>query len=289
MTHDQRTIVFLCHRPLKSQIRFYEQFVDLGYRVDVVVDDPNWDVTSSSDLRIVNLLDQRCHDAGFHHFNPAVRKGLYCSAWDKALFHLTHSASPFRHCWLIEDDVFLADPGALLKLDRAYPDADLLVGSARTVHHPSEAASGEDGWPWFHCVPVRQLPLPWAHGMVCAARISQRLIAAVAAFVDQHSATLERRNAARRRAAAMAARLRLPQSWVNRIGRERFPFIEFIFHTLALHHGYPVAVADELSGILWRRDWCLEEMRPDHLYHPVKAIADHPWIREQLLLQHPER
>jgi hypothetical protein len=283
----QRTIVFLCHRPLQSQIRFYEHFTALGYMVDVVVDDPGWDGALSAGVRIIRHPDERCHAAGFHHFNPAVRKSLHCSAWDKALFHLSHTASPSRHCWLIEDDVFLADPATLLKLDRANPEADLLVGSARTVLHQSEATSGSNGWPWFQGVPVGRLPLPWAHGMVCAMRISQRMIAAVAAFVQQHSAALERRNAFRRRAATVGARLRLPQSLVERIGREHYPFIEFIFHTLALHNGYQVTVAEELRGILWRHDWRVEEMRPDHLYHPVKAIADHPRLRAQLL-QNPE-
>jgi hypothetical protein len=288
VSNDQRGIVFLCHRPLQAQIRFYERFAALAYRVDVVVDDPGWDGALAADVRIIRHPDERCHAAGFHHFNPAVRKRLHCSAWDKALFHLCHTSTPSGHYWLIEDDVFLADPVTLLMLDRSYPEDDLLVGSSRTVQHPDQATTGDHGWPWFHGVPIGRLPLPWAHGMVCAMRISQRMIAAVAAFVHQHSAALERRNALRRRAAAMGARLRLPQNWVERIGREHFPFIEFIFHTLALHNGYQVAVAEELSGIVWRHDWRVEEMRPDHLYHPVKAIAEHPRMREQLLLQQPE-
>ena len=49
-------------------------------------------------------------------------------------------------------------------------------------------------------------------------------------------------------------------------------YLEYVFHTLALHAGLSVVVAEELAGIRYRREWTLEEMAADCLYHPVKEL-----------------
>jgi hypothetical protein len=59
-------------------------------------------------------------------------------------------------------------------------------------------------------------------------------------------------------------------------------FIEYIFHTAALHHHLNVTTADELSGVIYRKDWDVSEMNLETLYHPIKDIDLHSKYRSML-------
>ncbi len=89
--------------------------------------------------------------------------------------------------------------------------------------------------------------------MVCAVRLSRALLGALKHFVARD----EVRNAA----------------CLN---------IEFVFHTLALHHRLNVVVAEELKGVVWRKDWSVEELQVEGLYHPIKDVNRHPILRRQI-------
>ena len=47
-------------------------------------------------------------------------------------------------------------------------------------------------------------------------------------------------------------------------------FIEYIFHTLALHNKLSVIKVQELSGVVYRKQWDESEMNSVTIYHPVK-------------------
>jgi hypothetical protein len=59
-------------------------------------------------------------------------------------------------------------------------------------------------------------------------------------------------------------------------------FIEFMFNTLALHHGLDVSTPRELSGIVHRREWKLEDLSVDGLYHPIKNLSEQVRFRSAL-------
>lgn len=52
-------------------------------------------------------------------------------------------------------------------------------------------------------------------------------------------------------------------------------FLEYLFHTIALHRSRLVAEPAELSEIVWRRTWEESQLRRHRVYHPVKDIASH--------------
>jgi hypothetical protein len=277
----------LCHQPSADQLAFYRQFSSYGYTVKVIVDDPSWPFSKLAGLEILSISDEVSIASGFLGVNPAICKPLPVSAWDKALHVIHHSSQPHSHYWLIEDDVFIPSPESLVSLDRTHLSADLLTASSTLITPEQLGPSSQDGWLWFQHIPNRLLPKPWAHGMVCAVRLSARLATQSAQFVQRHATALEGRNLQRRRIASALYRCHVPWSWLKGFERPSYLFIEYLFHTLALHHQLEICTPDQLSTILWRHDWQPEAMLPTHLYHPVKAIADHPRLREQIARRQP--
>jgi len=63
--------------------------------------------------------------------------------------------------------------------------------------------------------------------------------------------------------------------------RKKF-FIEYTFHTLALHNQLSVIKAQELSGVVWRKEWDVSEMNSGTIYHPLKDRDLHNRYRKIL-------
>lgn len=278
-------VVFLCHRPTPAQLEFYGTFPAAGFDVSVVVDDDAWRIEPPAGVTAVYVPDDECVAAGYADFNPAVVKPSRCSAWDKAVYYLAghHSRRDLAgqpaggDVWLIEDDVFLASPGTLREIDDRYRGIHI-VSAENVLHHDPR----DPQWPWIRFVPADVLPGPWAHSMVCAVRLSPPVLGLVAGFIRTHGPALVRGNAWKRRLHRLAAGLRMPPGIVEAIAMPHYPFIEYIFHTLALHAGLSVHVADELATIKWQQQWRPEELEPGRLYHPVKAIDMHPEFRRRI-------
>ena len=47
---------------------------------------------------------------------------------------------------------------------------------------------------------------------------------------------------------------------------------EVLFNTISLQNNLQVKTIDELSPIVWRRDWKQEDINSSYLYHPIKCI-----------------
>jgi hypothetical protein len=133
-------------------------------------------------------------------------------------------------------------------LDRKYGVADI-ISASNNVNHTGDL----DSWFWWRRIRVDALPLPWAWSMVCGVRLSRALLAQVKQFVARD----EVRNA----------------ECLN---------IEFVFHTLALHHGLKVVAAEELKGVVWRKDWLADELVSEGFYHPIKDVDRHHVLRQQI-------
>jgi hypothetical protein len=296
-THGGSTrVVFLCHRPTPAQLEFYGTFPAAGFDVSVVVDDDAWRIDPPAGVTAVYVPEDECVAAGYTDFNPAVVKPSHCSAWDKALYHFSRQHFSRQHfsrqhfsrqhltqqpagddIWLIEDDVFLDSAGTLRAIDERYRGIDI-VSAENVLHHDPR----DPQWPWIRFVPADVLPGPWTHSMVCAVRLSDPVLGLVAEFIRTHGATLARGNGWKRRLHRLAAGLRIPQGFVESIAMPHYPFIEYIFHTLAVHEGLSVHVADELATIKWQQQWRPEELEAGRLYHPVKAIDRHPEFRRRI-------
>ena len=64
---------------------------------------------------------------------------------------------------------------------------------------------------------------------------------------------------------------------------KQVPFIEYIFHTLALHNGFSIETPQEFQKIEFRHDWEKDGFDNQHLFHPVKDMRSHSAIRKRIV------
>lgn len=244
----KNAVVLLTVRPNKGQVDFFRQIERENLDLFVLADDNDLDKSLYGDIRLIQIDDRFCRDNGFRRFNPVIAKPFECSAWDKALYYFSSVNTDYDNVWIIEEDVFVTTPDAIPEMDRKYGEADI-ISAANNVNETGEL----DSWFWWRHVPVAALPLPWAWSMVCGVRLSRAAFRAIKDFVARE----ETRNA----------------DCLN---------IEFVFHSLALHQGMKVVVAEELKGVVWRKDWSTGELLAEGLYHPIKDVERHAVLRKEI-------
>jgi hypothetical protein len=272
-------IAVLTITPTEDQLEFYSGFVQLGYRVFVFIDDNNFKLDNvlvnakNSGLSLIQIEESECRSAGFFNFNATFRKRGGCAAWDKALYYFCCRDLSDDNVWLIEDDVFVPTHEIIVAIDRKYGNADII--SADNIVNKYGALDDQDGWPWWRLVPKTILPPPWAHSMVCAVRLSRRMLTALDSFIRSNTNTLRFINTVIS-VIKVAGLLKQKSLWRKRL------YIEYIFHTLALHNQLSVIKAQELSGVVYRKDWNVSKMNPETIYHPLKDSNLHHRYRKIL-------
>lgn len=269
-------IVLLCYQPNHEMIVFYQKFHQLNYDVYILVDDNNWKAEYLNGVTFIQIEDHICSEHGFYNLNPAIEKSSKCSAWDKAVYFFSTSETSHENVWFIEDDVFIPTHEAIINIDNKYSCADI-ISSKNVINYSGELES----WVWWQFIPKNALPLPWASSMVCAVRLSKTALRATGDLIHN------------RRSAMHGDKLlmllnkflfkfskKCLNNWKIRYFQYRkFPFIEFLFHTVALHNNLKIVSAEELSGIIWRKEWTDSEMNNLGLYHPIKDKDSHQFLR----------
>jgi hypothetical protein len=272
-------IAVLTITPSDDLLEFYSGFARLGYRVFVIIDDNNFNLdgaelkTKNASVSLIQIEDSECRSAGFFNFNAMFRKRSGCSAWDKALYYFCSRDLSHDNVWLIEDDVFIPHHEIILAMDRKYGNADII--SADNIVNKYGVLDDQDGWPWWRLVPKAILPPPWARSMVCAVRLSRKMLTALRTFILSHTDTLRFTNSVIA-AIKVAGLLRQKSLWRKRL------YIEYIFHTLALHNQLSVITAQELSGVVYRKEWNVSKMNSGTIYHPLKDRDLHTSYRKIL-------
>lgn len=239
-------------------IAFYRSFLTCGYDVYLLLDSES-PVTECGGVRIVSIADHEAAANGYFDFTPIFKKPSRVVAWDKALYFFNRIARQYSHVWFFEDDVFIPTPGIIQQLDMRHAHADI-VSRDNILNATGELHS----WYWWKFIPRDLFPPPWSHSLVCAARLSRRLLACLDELVI-HSGDWLHVDTAPKHTQVFRA-----------------PFIEFIFHLLALHNRMEIVTPRELAHITWRRDWQPEEISPRHLTHPVKDFEEHAEIRQRI-------
>jgi hypothetical protein len=250
---SMNAIALLTFEPTENQIRFYRRFKHEGYDVFIVVDNNNY-ARKDSGIKLIKIDDSLCASEGFVNLNPIItmKTQRSCSAWDKALYYFTKIDGAYQNIWFIEDDVFVPAVQTIVKMDRKYGEADI-ISNANTINKTGELES----WYWYKFIPPERLPLPWASSMVCAVRLSRSLLRCVDSFLSLNKD--------------------FQSNEKEMVGS--YLFIEYIFHTLALHNNLKVVVANELSGVVLHKSWQPQDINNDCLYHPLKTRFLHEVYR----------
>jgi hypothetical protein len=110
--------------------------------------------------------------------------------------------------------------------------------------------------------------------MVTAVRLSRKILTAFDSLIRLNNNKLRLQNLVMKVVDLLRGRQK-PWFW-------KFFFIEYTFHTLALHNQLSVIKAQELSGVVWRKEWDVSEMNSGTIYHPLKHRELHNQYRKIL-------
>ena len=231
--------------------RFYNQFwIDFlksftNYDVFLMVDDNViiYEMSHETPIRIIQVDETLCIQHNYTHSSTAANmKDII--AWDKALYYFNHVETGYENVWFIEDDVFFVSEKTVLDIDQKYPKSDL-ISAFHDINHNGDASVGWNHW--FNI--IHRIEPPWAHSLVCACRLSRRLLKRVDEYLhDRH-----------------------------------LIFIESLFNTLALHNSYEITTPSELSTIYYDHKWTEDQIvDPTRIYHPIKSLEMQKSLRQKL-------
>ncbi len=242
-----KAICFLTVRPNRLFFNFCENLalVNDNYKIYVCVDDNEHMVTCNENINIIKLDSMMCENLGFKS-TVSWLNNKACSR-DKALYFFCKINKSYEFVWFIEEDVLIPTSTTIQEIDEKYSTGDLLSRSNFIINDKFIDAG------WYHWKLIysqTNLPFPYAKSMICAIRVSNKLLECIENYADNYK-----------------------NLFMN----------EVIFNTLALHNELEIKTPPELSGITYRRVWKKEEIKKTYLYHPIKNINTQWDFRNYLL------
>ena len=240
----RKALCLLTKIPNEIWLKFLDNFKE--YDIFIIIDDNEIDYNEKyknvyKNMKLIQIDNRICYSYGYTNCNSAVGFPDVIS-WDKSLYLLNEIETKYEYVWLIEDDVFFRDENVLLKIDEMYNETDLLT----SFHHITHSNDNLNDW-WNHWVNIiDRIELPWAHSMVCACRLSRKLLTEVVKYKNK---------------------------------KGHLFFIEAMFNTIVLQNNLTIENPTSLSTIHWRTSWNLNDINYDNLYHPIKNIDDHDKLR----------
>jgi hypothetical protein len=229
------TINIICFLTVKPCEMFYNFVKQLPYKnnIYICIDNNNYNIPNYyHEIKIIKIDKRICEENGFKS-TVLWLDNIACSR-DKALYYFCKNNIVYDNIWFIEEDVFIPSINTIENINNKYIDGDLLSGSNSIV---DKKISNE--WHWNHINKQIKLQPPYATSMICAIRCSKKLMQCINDYAIKN--------------------------------RNLF-MDEAFFNTIALHNNLNTKTIDELSTIIYRRDWKKEEINKDNLYHPIKSI-----------------
>ena len=247
INNNSNAFCLLTREPSIIWLDFLNTFTD-NYNVFIAIDNQN-DYTSINKkypkITFIQISDEECNKANYtnsdYFFKPIV-------STDRAFYYFNRINTSYKHIWFCEDDVYIHNINDIITLDNQYPSTDLIVPNIEM-----NKDGNNDGWPHWQNID-NTLPLPWAHHIICIARISRELMNKVDEFVKKHNKLI---------------------------------YKEILFHTLALHNDMSIETPKEMSKIRYPQEWDILDVINDYnngakyIYHPIKDLQKQVELRNQ--------
>jgi hypothetical protein len=248
-------ICFLTIDIKKELLEFAETLIDSNYDVFICLDNNEIDTSIYNETKItfISINNEEAKNNGFFG-SVCYCLDRACSR-DKALYYFAKiNKSIYDFIWFIEEDVFIPNKNTIKNIDLKYSDNnyDLLceMNEIKESHN-----DGSNYWQhWYRL--ENKIDFPWAHSMICAVRISNKLLNIISDFAVKNKFLL---------------------------------FDETLFNTLALQSNLNIYNPVELSNIVFSfsdiETTNENNINRSYLYHPLKNLKKHEYLHE-LFINH---
>lgn len=237
-------ICFLTVKPSKEFYSFTKTLKNKDYDVYIVIDTNGYMIPDYDGyVPIIEVTNYNCEIRGFK--NTLYYSNNKACARDKALYYFSVSRIQFKHLWLIEEDVFIPNTSIIPSIDAKYPDGDLLCKDNKIISNVKQTYE----WHWPKTKPFLLLQFPWACSLICAIRISPKLLGCIANYAKMYSTLF---------------------------------LDEALFNTIAIHNRLSIHKIDELSRLEYDKKWNISEISDKYIYHPIKNFQDQQFLRQYI-------
>jgi hypothetical protein len=241
MDETKNAIFLITLRPNEIMLSFLNNFTK--YNIYIIIDDNtvNYDYLNLKykNIKIIQINNKSCIDSGFMNVNTLGKDLTRGFGWDKALYYYSINKQ-FKYVWFIEDDVFFNNEETLLNIDANYLNYDLLCNSSFDKGKLNE-------WLWNRI--KINLPYPYYCGMMCACRMSVKMIECLKLYADKNKTLF---------------------------------FLEAAFPTIAKFNNLLCCRPDELITVTYNNPWKINDFNTKNIFHPVKKLEDHINLRKIL-------
>lgn len=239
---SKKIICILCLNANKETFAFAEKLNNI-YDVYICIDNndsmlPKYDETK---IKIIRFYNNEPDD---NYFKGSVEyaKNRACSR-DKALYYFCKIDTNYEYIWFLEEDVFIPHKDTITNIDNIYKTEDLLSRENIIKISRNDLSSYWQHWDKNN----NKIDFPWAHSMICAIRVSKKLMECILEFVNNKKYLL---------------------------------FDELLFNTIALQNNLHVVTPIEFSNIVFSfHDIIPDNINENYLYHPIKNLKKHKELR----------
>jgi hypothetical protein len=190
-------------------------------------------------IHFIQFPDEKVIEEGYYNVNYIFSKKT--TSWDKALYHFSKIDISYEYVWFIEYDVYIPNQESLINLDKHSTDLICKNFNTNTDGHL-------DDWPHWGQAPT-YFELPWAEGLQCICRLSNKVLGKIKEFVDTH---------------------------------KKLTFLEVLFTTIVIQNNYTYVCPDEFIEVDCCKKHNISELDPKRIYHPIKNLDDHKYLRDKL-------
>jgi len=242
-------IVFLTVKPCLDFYNFTKKLVKDKYDVYICIDDNNYKIQNYDNvIPLIYINNKECEDAGFKD-TVSYCPNKACSR-DKALYYFVKNKIDYKYIWFIEDDVFIPTVNTISDIDKKY-ECDLLCSPIEEKVESEKEMMKSKWCHWKKKGSKIKLNFPWVHGMICAIRVSRNMIDCIANYAKKYKSLF---------------------------------FCEIMFQTLAIQNNLSIIHPYELYTIFYIMKWEKDDIKPFHLYHPIKDYKTHSYFRSEKLI-----
>lgn len=236
-------ICFLTVTPSYMFYNYCKQLKNWQTDIYICIDKQGYNIPGyDGAIPLIRIDNNKCEQAGFkssvlYYNNRAVSR-------DKALYYFCKINVNYEYIWFIEEDVFIPTNITIDKLNQKYLTGDLLTKSNDII------LSKQTDWHWPHVFRQTALNPPYAISMICACRLSRKLMYCINAYANTY---------------------------------KNLFLDEVLFNTLALKENLEVLTPIELSTITFKYMWEISNIKLENLYHPMKNMNQQYIFRNNIL------